>query len=67
MDPDQIMENLSKELGVAVKALGKAKTLEDKVAYSQVVRNLSESLGVFLGLAGDMMEFNDEDPFLDED
>ncbi|MBW6519538.1 MAG: hypothetical protein K0A99_00780 [Desulfoarculaceae bacterium] len=56
MEPEKIMEGLSEELFAAIKAMAKAKTVEEKVAYSQVVKNLSESMGVFLSLAGDMME-----------
>ena len=43
--------------------MAKAKTVEEKVAYSQIVKNMSESLGVFLSLANDMMAFEgfDED------
>jgi hypothetical protein len=58
MDPDKIMTGLSKELNVALNAMAKAKTVEDKVAYSKVVKNLSESLGVFLELATSMMPFD---------
>jgi hypothetical protein len=58
MEPDKIMENLFKELGVALKALSNAKTVEEKVSHSQVIKNLSESLGIFLELAN---------PILDED
>jgi hypothetical protein len=58
MDPDKIMTGLSKELDVALKAMSKAKTIEDKVAYSKVVKNLCESLGVFLELASSMMPFD---------
>ena len=58
MDPDKIMTGLSKELEVALKAMSKAKTIEDKVAYSKVVKNLCESLGVFLELASSMMPFD---------
>ena len=54
MDPEKMMDTMTKELESALKSLAKAKSIEDKVAYSQVVRNLSESLGVFLGLAGNM-------------
>jgi len=55
VNPDQLIENLMKELDVALKAMSKAKTVEEKVIHSQVVKNLSESLGVFLNLASDMM------------
>jgi len=37
--------------------MAKAKTLEDKVQYSEVVKNLCESLGVFLGLISDMAPY----------
>ncbi len=61
MDPDKIMDQLSQELTAAMKAMSKAKTVEEKVAYSQVVKNMSESLGVFLGLASDMMALDLDD------
>lgn len=48
MEPDQIMDALSKELAAALKAMGKAKNVEEKVAYSQIVANLTKSLGCFL-------------------
>ncbi|MFZ5775432.1 MAG: hypothetical protein ACOY3Z_08125 [Thermodesulfobacteriota bacterium] len=62
MNPEKMMDIMTKELEIALKGLAKAKSVEDKVAYSKVVKNLSESLGVFLGLAGDMMDMEfDED------
>ncbi|MBN1383025.1 MAG: hypothetical protein JXA41_15275 [Deltaproteobacteria bacterium] len=69
MDPAKIMENLSKELGSALKTMSKAKTVEEKAAYSQIVKNLSESLGVFLELASNLMDYGlDEfDEFDEED
>ena len=61
MDTEKIMENLFKELGVALKAISNAKTVEDKVAHSQIIKNLSESLGVFLDLATTIMEVDLDD------
>jgi len=61
LDPEIIMGNLSKELTAAIQAMSKAKTVEEKVAYSQIVKNMSESLGVFLSLANDMMGLDDFD------
>ena len=61
LDPEIIMGNVSKELTAAIKAMAKAKTIEEKVAYSQIVKNMSESLGVFLSLANDMMALEDFD------
>jgi hypothetical protein len=61
MDPEKIMDGLTNELSSAMKGMSKAKTLEEKVAYSQVVKNMSESLGVFLSLATDMMDYSEEE------
>lgn len=63
MDPEKIMNDLSKELQGSIKAMTKAKTVEEKVAYSQVVKNISESLGVFLSLASDMMAIDFDDDY----
>jgi len=57
MEPEKIMDSMSTQLSQALTSLAKAKTVEEKVAYSQVVKNLSEAMGVFLNLAADgMME-----------
>lgn len=61
MDPDKIMEGLSKELRTALKAMASAKTVEEKVLHSQIIKNLCESLGVFLDLASAMMEYDEEE------
>ncbi|MGC1403282.1 MAG: hypothetical protein WA974_10190 [Thermodesulfobacteriota bacterium] len=61
MDPEKIMDNLFKELGAALKSISNAKTVEEKVAYSQIIKNLSESLGVFLDLAGNMAEYEEDE------
>ena len=61
MDPDKIMTGLFKEMNSALKGMSKAKTVEDKLAYSEVVKNLCESLGVFLDFANTMMPFDMDD------
>jgi hypothetical protein len=61
MDTEKIMENLFKELGAALEAISTAKTVEDKLAHSQIIKNLSESLGIFLDLATTIMEDDDID------
>lgn len=64
MEPDEIMVGLSKELTSTLKAMAKAKTAEEKFVYSQIVKNLCDSLGIFLNLASDMMAYGDDDgPF----
>ncbi len=55
MELDKIVESISDEMGVALRAMGKAKTPEEKLVQSEIVKNLSEALGVLLrlGLASD--------------
>jgi len=64
MEPDKIMVGLSKELHSALKAMAKAKNLDEKEAYSRIIKNLCESLGVFFNLASEMMPLDDD---LEED
>jgi len=61
MDPEKIMDGLSAELATALKGMAKAKNVEEKLAYSQVVKNLCQSLGVFLNLANEMMDIDFDD------
>jgi len=65
MNPEKLMDSLTKELNNALKSLSKAKSVEEKVAYSQVVKNVSEALGIFFSLAGDMihLDMDDKSPF----
>lgn len=61
MDPEKIMNGISKEIDVTLKAMGKAKTPEEKLAHSETLKNLCESLGVFLNLISDMAPYDDTD------
>lgn len=66
MDPEKLMEAIAKELDETLEAMAKAKTLKEKKEYSEIVNNLSQSLGMFLKIAGDMMgmdldEYDDYD------
>ena len=68
MDPEKIMDGLSKELISALKAMSKAKSVNEKEVHSRIVKNLCESLGVFFDLASEIMPFdndsdNDDIPF----
>ena len=66
MDPDAIMEGLSKELNFALKAMAKTKNVNEKEAYSRIVKNLCESQGVYLKLASEMMPLGFDDEFEDD-
>jgi len=61
MDPEKIMNGISKEIFTALKAMEKAKTPEEKLMYSETVKNLCDSLGVFLNLISDMVPYDNED------
>jgi len=61
MDPEKIMDGLSKELTSALKRMSKAKDVNEKELYSRIVKNLCESLGVFLDWASEMMPFDLDD------
>jgi hypothetical protein len=67
MEPDKLMDGLSKELTGALKAMAKTKDVAEKETYSRIVKNLCESLGVFLNLVSEMMPFEFDDDSTDED
>ena len=67
MDPDKIMDNLSKETIAALKAMAKTKDVNEKEVYSRVVKNLCQSMEVFFDLAGEMMPYDFPDDFPDGD
>ncbi len=63
MDLDALIDGLSEELQAAIRAMAKAETLEEKKTYSEVVKNLSDSLASFLNIISDMVLDYDMDEF----
>ncbi len=61
MDPEKIILGVSSEIMTAIKDMGKAKTAEEKLTHSKTIKNLCESLGVFLNLMSEMSMYEDED------
>ena len=62
MDPEKIVDGLTKEIVSTLKTMSKSKNVNEKEVYSRIVKNLCESLGVFFDLASEMMPFDfDED------
>lgn len=61
MDPENIMIGISNEVLSSLKDMGKAKTPEEKLTYSKTVKNLCESLEVFLNVMSDMELYEDDD------
>jgi hypothetical protein len=55
MDPEQLMNSLSEELENSIEDMRQAQTVEERLRHSEIVRNLSESMGVFLKLISDVM------------
>jgi hypothetical protein len=61
MEPEKLIDGISTELDSAFKAMAKAKTVEEKVQYSQIIKNLCQSMGVFINAANDMLPFDFEE------
>jgi hypothetical protein len=61
MDPEDLMIGISKEIATTLKAMAKARTPEEKLTLSATVKNLCESLGVFLDLLSDLAPYDDDD------
>ncbi len=55
MDPEQLINALDNELNSSIRDMGREKDLDKRVKQSEIVKNLSESMGVFLRLISDVM------------
>ncbi len=61
MDPEKMMNGISSEIMTSIKDMKKAKTSEEKLTHSTTIKNLCESLGVFLNLMSDMSPYDDDE------
>lgn len=61
MEPDKLMTGISKEMATALRNMSKAKSVEERLMHSEIVKNLSESLGVFINMMGELAMFEDEE------
>ena len=61
MEPEKIIIGLTKELTSELKAMSKAKDVNEKEIHSRIVKNLCESLGVFFDLASEVMSLDFDD------
>ncbi len=61
MDSEKMMTGISNEILTSLKNMGKAKTPEEKLTHSKTIKNLCESLEVFLNLMSDMDLYDNED------
>lgn len=67
MEPEKIMNNISQEILAALKAMKKAKTVEEKLTHSEIVKNLCQSLGVFLNFMSDMDMYGGDGLYEEDD
>jgi len=59
MDPDEMMIGITREIKTSLKNMRKAKKAEEKLIHSEIVKNLCESLGVFLDVIREMDLYDD--------
>lgn len=62
MDPEKIMNGISNEILATIKIMAKAKTPEEKLMCSKTIKNLCDSLGVFLNLIGEAVPYDEDVP-----
>ena len=56
MDPEKIIDGLFDELDALITKMSKAKTADEKLAYSQAIKNLSESLANIIDIINEMID-----------
>jgi hypothetical protein len=61
MDPVKIMEGISKEIDSVQKNMKKAKTPEEKLIHSETLKNLCQSLGIFLDFIEAAVPYDEDD------
>ncbi|MBF0287850.1 MAG: hypothetical protein HQM14_08530 [SAR324 cluster bacterium] len=61
MDPEKIMTGISAEIMTALQAMSQTKEPQEKRLYSETIKNLCDSLEVFISLAMEVAPFGDED------
>ena len=67
MDPDKIIDGLTKELAAELKIMSKTKDIDAKETHSRIIKNLCQSLGVFFDLMSEMMPYEPDDDLNNED
>ncbi len=60
MDPEFLLNGILDELEGAIEGMAKSDSVQEKLEYSQIIRNLSMSMGQFLNMAADFMDLEEE-------
>ncbi|MDR3088975.1 MAG: hypothetical protein LBU39_04060 [Desulfobulbaceae bacterium] len=55
MEPEQLLDELSKETSVVLRAMAQSKDIQEKEAYSRIIKNLCEAQGVFFDFLANVM------------
>jgi hypothetical protein len=55
-DPTKAIENLQAEIDRTLKELSKAKGIEEKLKWSELLNNLTDSIGVYFDFVTSAME-----------
>lgn len=66
MDPEKMMTGIADEIMASLKEMGKAKKADEKLTYSKTIKNLCESLGVFLNVMRGANPYDDDDYYDDD-
>ena len=67
MDPTMMLDRILGEINRSLDTLSQTKELRDKQAHSEIVLNLSKSIGVFIeAFQAIPPDFDDEDFFMEE-
>ncbi len=67
MEPEQFIEGISRELNAALDAMQNTTSLEEKQQYSEIVKNLTNSLTTLLDTMGSFMHMEEDLFDMDED
>ena len=65
-DPTEVIEKLQKEIDRTLKDISKAKDIEEKLKLSELLNNLTDSIGVYFdfvidSMSADMEMWDEED------
>ncbi len=67
LGPEKYFELLISEMASVVKDMSKAKSVKEKLEYSEIIKNLSEAMGTYVSSLTDMMDLEDDYDFDDDD
>lgn len=67
MDSGNLIDGISKEIKMTLESMEKVKTPEERLMHSETLKNLCQSLDVFLNLLNNVDNFDYDEDFFDVD